>query len=131
MSLSKNLVVSSSYDVDDWSLVFIIFVVFPGFLRHQGPQFFHIDRWTEKLVKSFVEVPHTNFTKVTWMVFIIVNSVVVLASSISTTTRMLPVFSYTSLSMTDVSSQLPRLLVPCGHVGDILENIGTKSVSRD
>lgn len=57
----------SSYDVDDWSLVFIIFVVFPGFLRHQGPQFFHIDRWTEKLVKSFVEVPHTNFTKVTWM----------------------------------------------------------------
>lgn len=112
MSLSKNLVVSSSYDVDDWSLVFIIFVVFPGFLRHQGPQFFHIDRWTEKLVKSFVEVPHTNFTKVTWMVFIIVNSVVVLASSISTTTRMLPVFSYTSLSMTDVSSQLPRLLVP-------------------
>lgn len=57
----------SSYDVDDWSLVFVIFVVFPGFLRHQGPQFFHIDRWTEKLVKSFVEVPHTNFTKVTWM----------------------------------------------------------------
>ena len=67
-----------------------------------------------------VEVPHSNLSKVSRMIFVKVDSVMVLATSVSTTSGMLPVLPNSSMTMGDVSSQLPGLLLGCGHSGTLL-----------
>ena len=62
-----------------------------------------------------MEVSHTDFTEITGMVFVEVDSVVMLTTSISATSRMLPVLSNSSVTVGHVSSQLPGLLLGCGH----------------
>lgn len=56
-----------------------------------------------------VDVTHTNLSEVSRMVLVEVDSVVMLSSSVSTTSGMLPVLSYTSVSSGDMSSQLTSL----------------------
>ena len=70
-----------------------------------------------------VEVSHSNLSKVTRMVFVEVDSVVMLATSVSATSRMLPVLSNSSVTVGHVSSQLPGLLLGCGHSGTLLLKI--------
>jgi hypothetical protein len=48
-----------------------------------------IDDWLPEVGFLLVEVPHTDFTKVTWMILVEIGSVVVLATSHTTTTRVL------------------------------------------
>jgi len=61
------------------------------------------------MVSLDVEVAHTNFSKVTRMVFVQVGTVVVLTTGQTTTTWVLPVFSDTSMTGGDVTAVLPRL----------------------
>jgi len=56
-----------------------------------------------------VEVPHTDLSEVTRVVFIQVGSVVVLTTSHTTTPGMFSVLSYTTVTGTDVSTVLSRL----------------------
>ena len=55
---------------------------------------------------ALLTVPHTNLTEVTGMVLVDVGPVVVLTTSHTTTTRMLPVLSDTSVTGGDVTAVL-------------------------
>lgn len=56
------------------------------------------------MVALLVEVTHTNLTKVTRMVLIQVGTVMVLTTSKTTTTWMLAVLSYTTVTGGDVTT---------------------------
>lgn len=58
------------------------------------------------MVALLVEVSHTDLSEVTWMVLVHVGSVVMLSTSKTTTTGMLAVFSYTTVSGGDVSAAI-------------------------
>ena len=78
-----------------------------------------------------VEVPHANLknkgkasklrsktshlSKVTRMVLVEINPVMMLATSVSATSGVLPVLPDPAVAMGHVSSQLPGLLLGCGH----------------
>ena len=49
------------------------------------------------------------------MVLVEVDPVMMLTTSVTTTSRMLPVLSDSSMAVRDVASQLPGLLLACGH----------------
>ena len=57
-----------------------------------------------------VVVPHTDLTEVTRMVLVEVDAHVVLTTSLTTTSRMLPVLSNTTMTSRDVASQLSGFL---------------------
>lgn len=52
-----------------------------------------------------VEVPHTYFTEVTWVVFVEVDTVVMLTTGVTTTTWMLAMFAYTTVAMAYMAAQ--------------------------
>ena len=80
-----------------------------------------------------VEVPHanlkntgkaselrsktSNLSKVTRMVLVEIDPVMMLTTGVSTTSGMLPVLPDPSVSVRHVTSQLPGLLLGCGHCG--------------
>lgn len=72
------------------------------------------------LILLQVVMSHTNFTKVTRVVFIKVDSVMMQTTGITTTTRMLSVFANTTVAVTDVSTELPCLCFVVGQ-GVVLE----------
>merc|ERR1719288_25620 len=121
-SLSKNLEIPCSGAVNNRCLGSLTSVLHPGLFRDKGPQFINIDAGLVEVgvVGVDVEIPHTNLSKVSGMVFVKVDSVVMLATSVSTTSRMLPVLSNSSVTVGHVSSQLPGLLLGCGHSGTLL-----------
>merc|ERR1719474_169158 len=116
-SLAQHLKVPSSGAINNWGLVCLISIFGPSLLRNKGPQLVEIDsRLIEVgVVRMDMEVPHTNLSKVTRMVLIEVNSVVVLTSSVSATSGVLPVLSDPTMTVGDMSSQLPGLLLSSGH----------------
>ena len=68
---------------------------------------------------ALLTVPHTNLTEVTRMVLVDVGPVVVLTTSHTTTTGMLPVLSDTSVTGGDVTA----VLAGVAQSGDILEDV--------
>merc|ERR1719350_1910581 len=70
-----------------------------------------------------VEVPHSNLSEVSGMVLVKVDPVVMLTTSVSTTSGMLPVLPDPSVSVRHVSSQPPGLLLGCGHCGTSLVEV--------
>ena len=107
------LEVTSSGAVNDGCLLVISSVLGPGLLGDEAPQLVKVDAGLDQVgvVGVHVEVPHANLSKVSRMVFVKVDSVVVLSSSVSTTSRMLPVLANPSVSVRHVTSQLPGLLL--------------------
>merc|ERR1719427_249636 len=103
-SLAQNLEVSSFDSIDDWGDVLSSFVGLSGLFADQRPQFVQVDCGACMRVLLVVEVTHTNLTKVTGMEFVEVDSVMMLTTSITTTTRVLTVFANTSMTVADVSS---------------------------
>lgn len=57
-----------------------------------------VDNWLPEVVALLVEVSHTDLSEVTRMVFVHVCSVVMLSTSKTSTTGMLAVLSYTTLT---------------------------------
>jgi len=100
--------------VDDWGLFSILGIVGTGLFRHQGPDLVQVDGWARELVAFHMEVTHTNLSEVTGMVFVEIDSVMMLTTSVSATSGMLTVLTDTSVAMTDVSSMLASFLEPGG-----------------
>jgi hypothetical protein len=65
-----------------------------------------VDDWLPEVVSLLVEVSHSDLSEVTWMVLIHVRSVVVLTTGKTTTTGMLAVLSYTTVSSRDMSAAI-------------------------
>ena len=55
-----------------------------------------------------MEVPHADLPKVSRMVFVEIGLVVMLSTSHTTSTRMLPVFAYTSMTGGDMTATVVR-----------------------
>lgn len=84
--------------VDNWNLAFLVFAaLFTSFFADQWPQFVQTDGWAEFVVGSQMEISHTQFTEVSRMVFVEVDTVMMHTASITTTTRMLTMFAYNLL----------------------------------
>lgn len=65
-----------------------------------------VDGGGEGAVLQLVEMAHTNFTKITRVIFIHVDTVVVLSTGVTATTRMLTVLADTTMSHLDVAALL-------------------------
>ena len=63
-----------------------------------------VDNWLPEVVALLVEVSHTDLSEVTWMVLIHVGSVVMLSTCKTTSTGMLAVLSYTTVTGGNVSA---------------------------
>ena len=63
-----------------------------------------------------VEVPHANLPEVSRMVFIEVNAMMMLTTSITTASWMFAMFTNTSMTMGDMTTKLPGLFLVCAHV---------------
>lgn len=68
-----------------------------------------------ELVAQPVEVPHTHFTKIPWMVLVKEDPMVVHTSGVSATAWMLSVLADTPMPGTDVATLLAILLEPRRH----------------
>merc|ERR1712121_584737 len=79
-------------------------------LRKHGNQLVQIDDGTMELVPLQMVSPHSDFTEVTRMVLVKVDSVVMLTTGITATTGMLAVFADATMAVAHVTSQLSRLL---------------------
>jgi hypothetical protein len=67
------------------------------------------------VVALLVEVSHTDLSEVTWVVLVHVGSVVMLATSKTTTTWMLAVLSYTTVTGGNVSATIERELLAIAY----------------
>lgn len=57
-----------------------------------------------------MEVPHANLAEITRMVFIKIDAVMVHATSVTATSRMLAVLADTTMTVADMTTELPGLL---------------------
>lgn len=107
-SLSKDLGVAEGQKVDDWGNITGLLgeVLLAGLGRDEGPELVEVDDGIPEVVLLLVEVPHTDFTEVTGMVPVEIGPVVVLTTSHTTTTGMLPVLAHTSVTGRDVTTVL-------------------------
>ena len=83
----------------------------PGLL-HRGVDrtyLIEIDDRLPEVVALLVEIPHTNLSEVTWMVLIHVGSVMMLSTCQTTSTGMLSVLSYTTVTGGDVSAAVQNV----------------------
>jgi hypothetical protein len=87
-TLGKNLVVTVLKGVDNGDLLGVLVLV-ADLLTDQSPDLVQVDNRAMELVVGLVEVSHTDLTEVTRMVFVHVDTVMVLTTSKTTTTRML------------------------------------------
>ncbi|MDN8787963.1 hypothetical protein Q0M87_14080, partial [Staphylococcus aureus] len=62
-------------------------------------------------------MPHTNFPKVTWVIFVEVNPVVMHATSITPASWVLPVLPNAAVAMAHVAPKFPGLSQSGWHVG--------------
>lgn len=76
------------------------------------------------MVSLLVEISHSDLSKVTGMVFIHIRSVVMLTTSKTSTTGMLAVLAYTTVSGGDMAATRRRLSVNCNFT------LGSVSLSR-
>ena len=63
-----------------------------------------------------MEVTHADLSKVTGMVLVKVDAMMMLTTSVSATSRMLPVFADATMAVRDVATQLPGLLLIFAHL---------------
>lgn len=80
-------------NVDDRDLAWVLLGTFTVLLSDQTPQFIQIKKRAELVVAVQMEIPHTDLSEVTRMVFVVVNSVVMHTSSVTATTGMLSVLT--------------------------------------
>merc|ERR1719277_6016 len=119
-TFTKHLVIPSSNNIyyRHRTTSLLCSVVEACLLANQGPDLIQVDSWTVELILRLMKVAHTNFPKVSWMVFVHQGTVVMLPSGLSATSRMLSMFSNSSMACTDVSSLLPGLFQVGCHYAD-------------
>merc|ERR1711988_790586 len=80
-------------EVDDRGLVLLVRVVRARLVVQERPHLLHVDRRAVVAVLDLVEVAHTDLAEVTRMVLVEVDAVVVLATGVTATRRMLAVLA--------------------------------------
>jgi len=108
--MAQQFIVSKLNNVNHWNLLGVLLGLLAFLITDQRPQFVQVHRWAEFVVAVQMEIALTHFSKVTGMVFVKVDAVVVHATSVTATTGMFAVFSYTTMTMADVTAKLSCLL---------------------
>jgi len=116
-TLAQHLAKASPGDVNNGGLILHPSILEPSLFRDEGPEFVQVDSGLVevRVVGMNVEVPHANLSEVSGMILVKVDSVVMLATSVSATSGVLPVLADPAMPVRDVSSQLPGLLLASGH----------------
>lgn len=97
--------------IDDWCLGALLLLELSELLgSDKGPKFVQVDFGPEFVLAAQMEVPHTDLTEVTRMVFVEVDAVMVHTTSVTATSGMLAVLADTTMTVADVTTQLPGLL---------------------
>jgi len=112
-TIAEHLEESMTTNIDDWDGILgriSLLIMSAGLLAHQTPQTISVDSWAVELLLGLVEITHTNLTEVTRVIFIEVDTMVMLTTSITTTTWMLTVLTNSTVTSADVTSLLTILL---------------------
>jgi len=109
LTISQKLEVSVAYQVNDGGLSSSVLGGIVESFSGDAKDLVEVDRWAVSSVFQDVELTHTDLTKVTRVIFIHQNSVVMLSSGITATTGMLSVLSDTTVTGGDVASLLSVL----------------------
>jgi len=86
------------HHVDNWSLGRIILVLFTCPLWEKCPDLIDVDGGDDLAIFQQMEVAHTDLSKVSWVILVEVDSVVVLTTSITTASRVFTMLADTSAS---------------------------------
>jgi len=108
-TLTEKLGVARVAEINDGHLA-ILALDGTGLLGDERPDPVHVDHRAVELVLGLVEVPHTDLTEVTRVVFVPVDPVVVLTTSVTATARILAVLADTAVSSAHVAALLAVLL---------------------
>lgn len=104
-TLAQQLVVAVLDKVNDGSLARgVLLEPLTRLLRDQGPQLVHVQAGLPVVVLAQVVVAHAHLAKVARVVFVEVYPVVMLATGVTTASRMLAVLSDTAVTVAHVSS---------------------------
>ena len=115
---AKDLEVTGSGYINDGRLLCVLLVLGPGLLRHKSPQLVKVDGRAVLVdgVGVNMEVPHADLAKVSRMVLVKVDPVVMLTSGVTATSGMLAVLANASVSVRDVAAELAGLLLVGRHL---------------
>jgi hypothetical protein len=97
--------VSDTYElnnVDDWNFVAFLLCLFVVLLSNQRPELVEVQCGTETVIAVQVEVTHTDFTEISWMILVVVDSVMVHATSVTATTGMLSVLALNKMKSDEI-----------------------------
>merc|ERR1712212_1282004 len=120
-TFTKNFVETSLNTVDNRSWTFrFLGIISACLFADQGPQFVKVNCWTVVFVHRLVIMEHTNFSKVTRMVFVEQGTVMMLTTSFTTSTGMFTMFTNTTVASTDVSSLLAVLAESGRHCATLI-----------
>lgn len=112
--LSNSDILNETYklnQIDNWSLSALLLLELSKLLgSDQRPQFVQINFGPELVLATQMEVPHANLAEITRMVFVEVDAVMVHATSVTATSRMLAVLADTAVTVADMTTKLPGLL---------------------
>lgn len=98
-TLAENLEVTSTCNIDNRGLtVLAVGVSLAGLLRNKRPELVDVHDGNVVLVLLVVEVTHTNLTKVTRVILVHQDTVVVHTTGVTTTSSVLTVLTYTQLN---------------------------------
>jgi hypothetical protein len=106
VTLSENLKVSSLGYVNNREYIVwtsgseLLLYVF----TNESPEEIEVDHRAELVVVLLLVMTHTNLTKVTWMVSIVVDLMVMFTTGVTSSTRGLSVLSYTTITHGNVST---------------------------
>lgn len=114
-ALSENLKVPELRDVDERRLVLLGGLVL-HFLRDQGPQLVDVEDRRVEFVAKLVKIAHSYLAEEPRVVFVEEDPVVVHASGVTASSRVLPVLSDSTVASADVAPLLPVLLEACCHL---------------
>ena len=113
LSLAKNLVVAVLGDIDDGNVSFGELAgegVVAILLLDESPEMIDVDDGAMVLILGVMVIAHTDLTEVTRMVLVKVDTMMVETTSVTTTSRMLSVFSNTTVTGGNVSALLTILM---------------------
>merc|ERR1740139_919012 len=117
LALARDLHVARLQDIDHGRLVRLTLVVQAHLLRNQGPQPLHVDDWDHLRMLDKVEVSHTHLAKVSRVVLVEINTVVVLTTRIAATAWMLAVLADAPPPIGDLTAEVTALLEAGRHRG--------------
>jgi len=112
LALAQHLEITRLHTIKHGGFIAILSLLV-GALGKKRPELVNIDSGAVLTIFKQMPVSHTDLTEVPRMELIHQNTVVVLATSITTTTRMLSVLADTAMTSTDV----PALLAVLGKTG--------------